>query len=550
MVYAYLHELAYPMQKGRGQLLTSTSPGSTNTPSKKSTLRQAILPYCKNYCDVSSLHGIHYVTDIKRPRFERIIWMLLLIATTCSCIYVYSDMADLYHSQRIETIVQDSMTPIFIRPFPSIGICPRNRINWPKLLKADQLFLPPNATAVAVRTFRQFFAILSTSQFGDFFYLKPLTELELDLSLLDNVDIAEVMRHVSLTCDEFFEQPCYWQQIGYNCCELFSLERTENGFCFVFNSLVTEMDRERQRKDRYYPYHNSKDSVRSGLYVVVNLDGSKRHPNYTGPIGVNLMVKLTDQWHSTARFIRQSTDSTVTVNAQLTVTDERTRSSTPKERKCLFEDEDEHPLYKTLPGLKYRRSNCFTRCRQEYTFNYCKCNMDLFFPHDPNDLFNADHHVLESKYLDNVSNGSMICECLSSCDQMIFVTNYISSPWEGNNTTSVVKQARLDVHYASAYMMTYCTRLRYTFVELLANFGGIMGFFMGASLISCVELVYYFTVRLYTHLREGGYIPDGCLYSRESTDKKTYLRRKNRPRQGKRFLKSLKPAPITPYFRH
>lgn len=36
----------------------------------------------------------------------------------------------------------------------------------------------------------------------------------------------------------------------------------------------------------------------------------------------------------------------------------------------------------------------------------------------------------------------------------------------------------------------------------ISNCGGILGLFMGASLLSIVEIIYYFTLRLYFKLRQ------------------------------------------------
>ncbi|XP_054081370.1 pickpocket protein 19 isoform X2 [Zeugodacus cucurbitae] len=448
MTYAYLHELTYPASKPRNELLIFNQTAAKARPTKRPTLCQVVLPYCKGYCDIASVHGVRYLTDPKRHYFERVIWLLLLIATTCSCLYVYNDLADLYYSQRIHTIVEDSVSPIFTKPFPAIGICPRNRINWPKLMEAHEVFLARNASDEAVRTFRRFFAIMGDFSFGNFFQLRPLYKLDMNLSLLDDVDIMEVMRYVSFTCDELFVQPCRWRRNAYNCCDLFSMERTEYGFCFVFNSVITDERRERQLKDRYYPYHNSKITELSGLDVIINLDESKEPPNVRPSNGIYVMVKQPEQWHSDPRFIMHNTYTKLPVVPQFTLTDERTRAVTPEERRCLFQDENLHPLYKKIPGLEYRRGNCFTRCHQEYVFKLCKCNLKLFFPQHESDnitactakdfkclyeyreVFKSDNHISESEYIEEVSNNTMICNCLNSCNQLIYVTNYISVPLE------------------------------------------------------------------------------------------------------------------------
>lgn len=36
----------------------------------------------------------------------------------------------------------------------------------------------------------------------------------------------------------------------------------------------------------------------------------------------------------------------------------------------------------------------------------------------------------------------------------------------------------------------------HTFTDLLASYGGLVGLFMGASLLSFIELIYYLTIRM------------------------------------------------------
>ncbi|XP_055841901.1 degenerin-like protein asic-1 isoform X1 [Episyrphus balteatus] len=41
----------------------------------------------------------------------------------------------------------------------------------------------------------------------------------------------------------------------------------------------------------------------------------------------------------------------------------------------------------------------------------------------------------------------------------------------------------------------------YTWTDFIANCGGILGFFIGISILSLMEIVYFFTLRLWTNLK-------------------------------------------------
>ena len=65
------------------------------------------------------------------------------------------------------------------------------------------------------------------------------------LSQLDHLDVLEVMEFLKFNCSEVLGDSCLWRKKKVDCCEVFSQERTELGFCFVFNSAITAADQQR-----------------------------------------------------------------------------------------------------------------------------------------------------------------------------------------------------------------------------------------------------------------------------------------------------------------
>lgn len=57
--------------------------------------------------------------------------------------------------------------------------------------------------------------------------------------LLGDVNLTEFMLTTLPTCGEIFGR-CRWHGQTIPCCEAFSLQRTEEGFCYSFNSLTSE----------------------------------------------------------------------------------------------------------------------------------------------------------------------------------------------------------------------------------------------------------------------------------------------------------------------
>lgn len=64
-----------------------------------------------------------------------------------------------------------------------------------------------------------------------------------------------------------------------------------------------------------------------------------------------------------------------------------------------------------------------------------------------------------------------------------------------------VRFARLSIFFKEAQFITSKRSELYGPTEFLANCGGLLGLFMGVSLLSIVEIVYFCTLRLICNLR-------------------------------------------------
>ncbi|EDW81151.1 uncharacterized protein Dwil_GK11905 [Drosophila willistoni] len=486
---------------------------------RDNNLKHSLLLYLKEYCECSSIHGIRYLADPKLRFFERIIWLLLLVATSICAIFVYVDLTELYHAVRIQTTIKDSMQPIFFVPFPSVGICPRNRVNWIKLERdGPNHFLGANVTEAQKQLFISFFSAAGDVHLNrlnnmDSFYANAT--LASSVSQLDELNVSEVLEYLQLECKDIF-YACNWRGMPKNCCEIFELEHTESGLCWVFNSEVSPAMRKKAREDQFYPYRTARSGEGTGLDVFLSLNKSLIRLDKRG---VYVMIKQPQQWSDNSRLVPHNAHTRISMAPRFTTTDNRTRSVPPSIRRCIFPDEKEDPKYKNFPDFIYWVGNCRSRCHQEHVVDLCKCSPSLLFPvsaednftdckpsdfkclYDHRQFLSVDRHAQEKDFVDNKFKESMICDCFTSCTQLIHEQESTISPLDYNEIGSEVGTLRLDIFFQSNWYIQYETHMRFTFVELLANFGGIIGLFLGASLLSGVELIYYFTIGLYLYLR-------------------------------------------------
>ncbi|XP_017130963.1 pickpocket protein 19 [Drosophila elegans] len=481
-----------------------------------------LLPYLKGYAAESSVHGIRYLADPKMRKFERLIWLLILVTTSIGAIVVYVDLNELYQTVRIHTTIKNTMLPIFRVPFPSIGLCPRNRLNW-RLLEngAAEHFLGANVSAAQKDLFVKFFTaagdphLSRMNEMSTFFRNETLVA---DLHLLNDLDLREVFEYLQIRCQDLFHA-CRWRGNPVNCCEVFEHQFTESGLCFVFNTEISPASRKKASEDRYYPLRTPHYGEGSGLDIFLRRNRSLIRP---GKRGINVMIKQPQQWSDVVRHVPHEAHTRISMVPRFTVTDERTRSVSPQVRRCIFPDEVDSPQYKNLPGFQYWVGNCRSKCHQEHVIELCKCSPTIFFPitdkdnftackasdfkclYDNRLIFSIERHPEEDEFVKNPFKESMICDCFTSCTQLIFERVFTTTSLDNNETDTEAGTMRLDIFYQSGWFIQYQTTMRFTFVELLASFGGIIGLFLGGSLLSAFELAYYFSIGLYLYIQGKG----------------------------------------------
>ncbi|KAG7211565.1 hypothetical protein KM043_010822 [Ampulex compressa] len=158
----------------------------------------------------------------------------------------------------------------------------------------------------------------------------------------------------------------------------------------------------------------------------------------------------------------------------------------------------------------YNQETCLSMCKRAHVVEYCGCNPAFLFPTnsqrdcdvedflclvDHNDVFN-DYYVLTDEITD-LEHRAMICDCPPECEYYQYNSQFTTVPiYESNNII-------LDVHFAGQTSFRYKTDIVITQMDLLVSFGGIIGLFLGGSLLSAAELIYYLMAAVFSYLRSN-----------------------------------------------
>ncbi|XP_071871612.1 pickpocket protein 19 [Bombus fervidus] len=155
-------------------------------------------------------------------------------------------------------------------------------------------------------------------------------------------------------------------------------------------------------------------------------------------------------------------------------------------------------------GLKtwpvYTRNMCTTECRMKVIQDKCNCRPHFARPIDGVDTCNATQlrcigKAKQSLFLFQYPPRS--CECVPTCNIFTYQirdsesTELDDTPINMSVMTLIVELPQIIYHRA----------LLYGFNDFLTGVGGAAGLFLGASVLSFVEIFYYGTIHLYFYVK-------------------------------------------------
>ncbi|XP_065174084.1 sodium channel protein Nach [Atheta coriaria] len=492
----------------------------------------------------STLHGVRYIAETDRPIIERLIWFICVMVGAISTMVIIVSLWEKFQTNPTITGLDTDFHNWDI-PYPSVTLCPNQPWNIERL----------NASVEKIRAEHNLDEA-ATKDMNDF--LQRLTQLSL-LSMnpddyqseydaiLKDQDLHKLTYELMVTCEEFLVE-CKWKALPYNCCDSFFPSYTENGFCFAFNSLHYE--RKSPTGEEYPPidpssimYIKETDSKLSLLFTVDPI-GRTEHYNILIFLhkanelpGINL--KPQHVWDFKMGSMSFSMRETYT-------TDDATQLSI-KQRHCIYD----HEMKLEIDSI-YTYAACAHQCRMNNARRLCSCIPHFYslaegYKHCnvsqlkciatnkkeisniekcgcelgcSNTIYEVDKLVesaasdeaanegeesdgmpAEQLFSDeeetNTTDSSSITNSTEDSDQSLLGEDSDQASF-GEDSEPPTKKSNpkfFECEFTSWPMIKYKREVLFGWVDLLVSFGGIAGLFLGFSLLSGVEIIYYFTIR-------------------------------------------------------
>ncbi|KAH8384143.1 hypothetical protein KR009_012241 [Drosophila setifemur] len=462
----------------------------------------------------STIHGMQHVFQ-ERHFWQRCLWLTIVVGAVIVGFGLYSELRHRLNEQQLVSLIETTQMPVYHIEFPAVAVCPWNHVNWQRAESAKMRFLPRHPDAELRETFHQLLIVLEQANFGNFRKAQSLAHR--NLTEFKSINIMQLINYLSYRCDEIFvRDSCVFDETPYDCCKLFVPEQTEKGQCLVFNSLISDLSRKKQLTYKFYPYKLSTAGEESGLKFTLNVNHSFVRPGPSVRFGMNLMVKEPKQWsHEMVYHLYPDTENFVAVHPTVAETSENTYFMSPSKRRCYF-DNEQNPYFLDN-SLPYNRGNCLASCLHQVVSRICSCSTPVFLPPiedlrqcgvtdaqclgDNADIFSYVKTGEQDKYINDSRRGHF-CDCPENCNsqQYKMTLNVRKLNYPENSTDHQIKA---QVYYGQRVMTKIITKLKYTDLDLLANFGGIISLYIGASMMSFVEFFAVVGKLLWVVIKDG-----------------------------------------------
>ncbi|XP_054266848.1 sodium channel protein Nach-like [Macrosteles quadrilineatus] len=424
--------------------------------------------------------------------------------------------------------VKDTHYPLYLFPFPGVSVCPTDKIK--RHVAFSYIYEKLNLTTGKVNndSIDQFLSAMTMMQHPMYSRMSEfLANCQDLLPHLSKLNLTDFMLKVMPTCDEVFSA-CAWHGMTENCCDIFHIQRSEEGFCYSFNSFtshrlsncpqltydeqVSFKDVEAEVDTECVLRRNSAAGTTTGIEVFLrHFDTSQLLINWstiTGESGVKVQLHTSDEYPEAGMGVlvpaKPGMKMTTTIKAYLTESLPAIRGLPLGERNCYFPDETELEV-----AVQYSQRSCLIECRLHYFHQICGCRPYYFNMLDnripicnATQLLCIANHGSNLKFYRPPNNTNMrgfaatetvsplnCSRCLPTCHESYYDDD--TDLTTDTQQRALENYGYLDLYYKYGGAVYYQRDVTFGWIDLLVGIGGTAGLFLGISLLSVVELLFW-----------------------------------------------------------
>ncbi|XP_037044105.1 pickpocket protein 28-like [Bradysia coprophila] len=471
----------------------------------------------------------------------RIFWIFACVVSVYFCSKNIKNVWKTWEDSPVIISFAEKPTSIWQIPFPAVTVCPQTKFRKNLFYYKDALdtdFDDPklNITEEMLEKYQSAIQVCSKKKYpkGDKFHF-------IDGPVLD------ILKEISIDLGRFMKI-FKWNNEKISFREVFRRILTEEGLCYTFNALDTS-DIYRGRSADYF----TKWTVENG-YNVSDLNETDTYPRrllgsgaqygflavltvYSDDVetlcsnsiqGFKVLLHSPDEVPQMSKqyfYVPSSESVMVSVKPNMITTSDELRNYASHRKQCFFNSERQLKYFKV-----YNQRNCELECLTELTETECGCVKFSMPKKNGTKVCGIGrlgcYERAQKKLIEKVRSTGLSfldkCNCLPACTQITYdveisqakvdwevelgvISLNVLGPLIGRRKRSLKKKhydmAGLIIFFKEHQFISLKRSERFGLTDFFANCGGLLGLFMGISVISIAEVIYFFTLRLGCSLR-------------------------------------------------
>ncbi|KAJ0174664.1 hypothetical protein K1T71_009772 [Dendrolimus kikuchii] len=534
--------------------------GNNYSEQRKKTRRIFAVDYLVDYTANSNLHGLKYIGEKERTLVEKVFWFVAIIISIGFCAHLIKNLWNKWDQTPVIVSFAETTTPVWQIPYPAVTVCleTKARASIYNFTEKFHAYNDGNLTEEEMHQHEDIAMVCDP-------HLPPATGRK----YAPGPEILEHLKEVAPNLTQAIFG-CKWQGTPtQNCSNLFYPVLTEEGICYTFNTMGSQellrtenlqtdypyLEFERETESwsldkgyasnasvETYPHRGSGYGAQSGLIFLLSAFEYDLDYLCKGPVqGFKVLL------HNPAELPRLSQqyfrvpidhEAVVAVKPNMMTTSEALRPYKAERRQCYFQDERYLKYFKV-----YTQANCEMECLSNFTYTRCGC-VHFGVPYSQNmtvcsaanmvclnkaqmELVTIEIETGLDQYKDDNETENLIksrevsrhCKCLPACNsieyepeisQAYYDWKSLFKAWKMNFSDPEyqgMKIARVMIFFKEGQFITSKRSELYGETDFMANCGGLLGLFMGFSILSLVEIFYFITLRF------------GCIFWRKKNKK-------------------------------
>ncbi|CAH1404772.1 unnamed protein product [Nezara viridula] len=441
--------------------------------------------YINDFGEGTTLHGIRYIINKKFHPSERLFWLaIVVLATYGATALIYNSWYRYSSNPTVISLEKDFRDWNLL--FPAATVCFQERLNESAATEILTERWNVDNSSKEMNLYMNFLNSVVNISYENLDEFQDYVQDPV-LAKISGEEMAEIARKVMVEME-------YHATIFNSAYKhlIFHEVLTEMGICYTYSGLVANyislIDNPRPKKHSL-PTCNYLNSL---CYArIEDLPTAIRYY-------VHAPTEIPDS--SNKYFlVSRNMERDTSFRFQETVASKDLRRLDPKQRQCRFYNE---PLEKSDDEI-YSYNYCRMKCRKSMAFEYCGCAPYFYKKEEGIPVCNVEGLACLAKYAKNLirmqdKNGKgKKCDCAFLCETTDF---YIDK----NAVRKWTYPVPCNIRFRWAIEHYSKTRLKRDIIfgleDLLVSLGGTAALFLGSSVLSFVEVIYYLTLRLFWFL--------------------------------------------------